>query len=116
MNNNYKKYAPGRIVLILFCLLSMNHYCICQSVTNNTFDANSKVQEITRDLQKCDFVIIERDILKSYNTSLLTENYSLNTDLARDKEKYKKRAKNRLIIIGSTVLTIAAKILITKKL
>tara|TARA_R110002124_G_scaffold271167_2_gene439967 strand:+ start:1193 stop:1486 length:294 start_codon:yes stop_codon:yes gene_type:complete len=97
----------------------MNHYCICQSVTNNTFDANSKVQEITRDLQKCDFVIIERDILKSYNTSLLTENYSLkslNTDLARDKEKYKKRAKNRLIIIGSTVLTIAAKILITKKL
>jgi hypothetical protein len=94
MKPRLKPYNAIRTVCVMFCLLLMNHYATSQSVIQRP----TQSQLIVRDLQICDAVTLERDILKAYNSSLIVQ---LNTHVQtihttqKERDKYMKRSTRR---------------------
>jgi hypothetical protein len=106
MKINYSLFNAGRILFIVLCLILTSHCGISQSVTLT----ETKVNSIVRDLQICDAVTIERDILKAYSSSLTSQldiKIAETTELTKDRDKYKKKTKRRGKIITTSFIIIA---------
>jgi hypothetical protein len=111
MKRSFQKFKPGRIVLTVFYLLCLSHFGICQTGTDNparskafseSFNLDSHLPEIVRDLKLCDQVRIERDILTEYNASLKNQAAAetvkrIAAEADRDRYKLKTKGRNRII-------------------
>lgn len=118
MKASFLKFRLHRIVLAACYLLCLSHFGICQNGTGNpaksesfseSFDLNSHIPEIVRDLKLCDAIKAERDILKEYNASLISQ--AANETVKRitaeaDRDKYKLKTKGRGRIIAALIVVV----------
>ncbi|TDE15297.1 hypothetical protein [Dyadobacter psychrotolerans] len=103
MKPKSKLYNAAKIACLILCLLMNRQTGICQNVTR----IPTTKQLIVRDLQICDQITIERDILKAYNSSLLKQvedQAATRIQAERDRDKYKAKTKRR----GKTIAVFIA--------
>lgn len=118
MKPRFLNYALVRTALTACFLLWLSQCGICQSGTGNpakssayseSFDLNSHIPEIVRDLKLCDQIKIERDVLADYNASLKIQagaETSKRIAAESERDKYKLKTKGRGRAIAALIIVV----------
>lgn len=121
MKRSYPKSKLLRTVLAACFLLCLSHFGICQNGTGNpaksssfsqSFDLESHIPEIVRDLQLCDQIKIERDVLTDYNASLKSQaatETGKRIAAEADRDRYKLKTKGRGRLIAALIIAVAVR-------